>query len=298
MAGTVAGPMLGGVLLEWTGYTLAWFVPMGMLFIDILCRLLIIDPRPSSSPSPSPVEPEVPEMPREPHERIGEEGTRDPQTTESSPLLASQHKNGQTEENGRVKFYSTMLRDPRILASLATSVLSSAIVAGFNATWTVHLRRVFNWGPAQVGGVIFVYQIPLIFVNPLAGYIRDRVGVRYPAAVGWALVAPLVWCLGIPGSHLPWVSLHIDEKAMFVGSAIAIGVVQPLFQDGGLLNTLEVLQSVESDSPGIFGVYGGRSRVLAMSEIAFNLGLLLGPLVTGSLSDIVGFYYASLVLEP
>lgn len=230
MAGTVAGPMLGGVLLEWTGYIVAWFVPMGMLCIDIICRLLIIDPRQPPS--------QKAEEPREPHEGTQEDATCRPKHTESSPLLSTQNKDGQAEEHLRMKFYSTMLRDPRILAALVTSVLSSALVAGFHATWTVHLRRIFDWGPAQVGGVIFIYQIPLIFVNPLAGYLRDRVGIRYPAAVGLALLAPLVWCLGIPGSDLQWISPDLDEKSMFVYTAVAIGVVQPLFQDAGLLNTL------------------------------------------------------------
>lgn len=308
MAGTVAGPMLGGVLLEWTGYIVAWFVPMGMLCIDIICRLLIIDPRQPPS--------QKAEEPREPHEGTQEDATCRPKHTESSPLLSTQNKDGQAEEHLRMKFYSTMLRDPRILAALVTSVLSSALVAGFHATWTVHLRRIFDWGPAQVGGVIFIYQIPLIFVNPLAGYLRDRVGIRYPAAVGLALLAPLVWCLGIPGSDLQWISPDLDEKSMFVYTAVAIGVVQPLFQDAGLLNTLgessydddvsfqgltkfekkEVLRSIESSQPDIFGVYGGRSRVLAMNEISFNLGLLLGPLATSSLSESVGYYYANLVL--
>lgn len=33
-----------------------------------------------------------------------------------------------------------------------------------------------------------------------------------------------------------------------------------------------------------------------MNEISFNLGLLLGPLATSSLSESVGYYYANLVL--
>jgi predicted MFS family arabinose efflux permease len=49
-------------------------------------------------------------------------------------------------------------------------------------------------------------------------------------------------------------------------------------------------------NPRIFGRGGGSSRIFSLTEIAFNMGLMLGPALCGSLSDAFGFYYMSCAL--
>lgn len=46
----------------------------------------------------------------------------------------------------------------------------------------------------------------------------------------------------------------------------------------------------------IFGQYGGSNRVFALQDIALSLGLMIGPLVSGSLSEAVGYYWMSFAL--
>jgi hypothetical protein len=46
----------------------------------------------------------------------------------------------------------------------------------------------------------------------------------------------------------------------------------------------------------IFGQYGGSNRVFALQDIALSLGLMIGPLISGSLSEAVGYFWMSFVL--
>ncbi|KAE8149081.1 hypothetical protein BDV25DRAFT_7598 [Aspergillus avenaceus] len=53
---------------------------------------------------------------------------------------------------------------------------------------------------------------------------------------------------------------------------------------------------MEAKNPKIFGDYGGTSRMFSMVEVAFSLGAMLGPLLSGSLSEAVGYYYMNVTL--
>lgn len=56
-----------------------------------------------------------------------------------------------------------------------------------------------------------------------------------------------------------------------------------------------MLRELESKDPKLFGVYGATSRVFSMTEVSFNIGMILGPL-SGYLSEEVGYYYMNMTL--
>ncbi|KAL4925683.1 MFS transporter [Aspergillus undulatus] len=309
--GTVGGPVVSGALLEWVGYWLAWLAPMGFLVLDIVARLVVADlQQPSQYLSSSSC------SRKRPSGRSDSDTNRD-SGTEISPLLAgtkspSANTNATANPNATAEieaqtatatenFYTFMLRDPRVLGSLANSIAHSSLIAAFNTTWPVHLHQIFNWGPAPVGAVFFTLQLPAVLLGPLSGWLRDRVGTRYPAAAGWALFAPFVWGLGLPGFRQldcdrDWLGGQQKGKGLFIFCVAGIGIVQPLLQGAGFLNTIAVLKDIESKRPGLFGAHGGRSRGFAINEVGFNLGLILGPLVSGSLSELIGYFYMNTAL--
>lgn len=52
---------------------------------------------------------------------------------------------------------------------------------------------------------------------------------------------------------------------------------------------LAVMEHLESETPGIFGTKGGNSRGHSLSNGSFNLGQFIGPLLSGSLADNLGY---------
>lgn len=53
------------------------------------------------------------------------------------------------------------------------------------------------------------------------------------------------------------------------------------------------MNELQSKEPEIFGQYGGSNRVFSLQEIAISLGLMVGPLISGYLSQAVGYYWMS-----
>jgi MFS family permease len=332
-AGMISGPFVGGALLELVGYWPTWSVPSVILFLDILARRLMIEkrdlpPNDPTSTSPSPADAAVAAAPED-SERSA--------LLPSSSLKQYSEPNATNTETQELKspstFYRTMLSDVRVIASVANSLIFSILIAAFDATLPLHLRNVFHWNTLSVGMSFLAIQVPTICLSPGIGWLRDRVGIRYSNSLGWVLIAPLLWLLGVPGqSSFPWASAETNGQAIFITALIGIGIVMTLVRGAGtiqlvgellflssfhswcfliffssqrrsivahlclLFYNLAVIKDMESKNPKVFGEHGGSSRVFSMVEVAFSLGCMLGPLLSGSLSEAIGYYYMNVTL--
>lgn len=172
---------------------------------------------------------------------------------------------------------------------------------------------------------------------PFIGWLRDRIGLRWPTTIGWVLTAPLLWFSGVPGDS-DFLGIGADRRGqgVFVATIIAIGICSSLVRGAGTfqltcelllididlslffyssfilffsffhgfkrvcsltdLHDIATLHQLRAQDPDIFGPGGGASRMFSLTEISFNAGLMLGPLVCGSISDAFGFYYTACVL--
>jgi predicted MFS family arabinose efflux permease len=68
---------------------------------------------------------------------------------------------------------------------------------------------------------------------------------------------------------------------------VAISLVWVHFADFDVAVTKEL----EGRDPDLFGPNGANSKVCALLEMAFNVGMLLGPLISGSLLETLGYFY-------
>jgi hypothetical protein len=59
---------------------------------------------------------------------------------------------------------------------------------------------------------------------------------------------------------------------------------------------LDVVKDWEAKDPHLFELNKSNLRVFSVTETIFSLGGMLGPLLTGSLFETVGFFYMTMVL--
>lgn len=284
--GVVGGPMVAGVLLELFGYWPAWSVPMAVLVFDMVARLMIPNQL-VSSPKSSSSATEV--TPDETTSLLPESSDVD-EAPEAGPTVAcSENASGRG-------FYSIMLRDPRVLSSLLNSLTTSVVVAGFDTTLPLHVRNAFGWESLPAGMMFLCLQIPAILLGPVAGSIRDRHGVRSITFSGWVILTPLFVLLGIPGdSRFPWASEEAG-KAIYLASLSAIGLFLCLVRGSGGQQMSALVKDLQAKNPLIFGAHGGSSRVSSLYGVSFSLGLMLGPLICGSLVDAAGYFYMNVIM--
>ena len=71
-------------------------------------------------------------------------------------------------------------------------------------------------------------------LGPFTGWLRDRVGLRWPTTLGWVLIAPLLWFSGVPGDS-DFLGIGADSRGQgaFIATIIAIGTVTSLVRGAG-----------------------------------------------------------------
>ncbi|KAJ5525112.1 hypothetical protein N7494_011762, partial [Penicillium frequentans] len=256
-AGMLAGPLVSGFLLEAVGYRAMWAVPLSIIAIDLVARLVMVEP-------PSKYKPE--------------DNVEDIDLTlsQSQPLASN--------------FYKVMLHDGRVITILLVGTASTIVSTSFHATLPLYVHETFGWGPSTTGMLFACLVLPILFMGPIAGRITDRVGVQVPASASLVLQAGLLGLVGFVGNdRFPWASTQSGGKAVYMGSLVAIGALRPFMSAIGPVELSAIVKEYQDRSPGIFGPRGGSSRVFSMVEVSACLGMMLGPIIGGVLKRLVGY---------
>jgi MFS family permease len=58
----------------------------------------------------------------------------------------------------------------------------------------------------------------------------------------------------------------------------------------------DVVKDMEAKDPVVFQANRSNLRLFSMTEVGFSLGTMLGPLLTGSLFETIGFFYMTVAL--
>ncbi|KAJ5986736.1 Major facilitator superfamily domain general substrate transporter [Penicillium sp. IBT 35674x] len=120
----------------------------------------------------------------------------------------------QQEAPTTLGFWRTMLSNGRVMTALLISLSIMSLSTGFDMTLPLHVDEAFGWGTGTTGLLFFCLSVPVILISPLAGWLRDRIGIRAPTAVGFIIQAMSMALLGIAGnSHFPWASAEAAGPA-------------------------------------------------------------------------------------
>ncbi|KAJ5813806.1 Tetracycline resistance protein TetA/multidrug resistance protein MdtG [Penicillium pulvis] len=263
--GMISGPVVSGLLLDIAGYWITWSVPLLVLSLDLMARLLMV-------------------------ERTLELSSKPEDTTETTSLLSSE--GNPPTPSTTDSFWRILLCDSRVLAVLLVTTTSAAVGTSFHATLPLYVQETFGWKSGSVGLMFSCLIFPSLVISPLAGWVRDRVGVRMPAVVSLILQAGALGMLGIGGNdQFAWASIHNRGEILYILSIIAIGTLRPFVSNIGTVELAGIVKAHQEKSPGIFGPEGGLSRVFSMTDVATSLGMAIGPVVSGSLKELVGYTY-------
>lgn len=304
-AGTCSGPVIAGFLFGVGGYWTAWAGAALFLVVDIIMRLLMI---------------EKPQKRRDVACR-SRDGSLSAEehipSSETEPLL-NEDRSSITEEIGGWRFYFYLFRQPCFTAGIACYFVFALFIASFESTIAMHVRSAFDWGVFPVGLLFASIQGPGMILAPLVGLLKDRVGSRVPTTIGFISVAPFLWFLGVAGDErFPWATLGTRGGIIYgvcttmigcfmcllmgVGTMEATGKFGMLLLKAGILMCVSILFAATVDEledlhPGIFGPYGGYSRAVAITNMSWMSGLLVGPILAGFVVERFGYFELQCVL--
>ncbi|KAJ5781216.1 Major facilitator superfamily domain general substrate transporter [Penicillium paradoxum] len=267
--GMLVGPLASGFLVENTSWWIMWSIPLSVLALDLLARVIMCDP-----------------PPKEDHKPENEE--------EAANLLSGlEHEEPLSTESN---FWKVMMCDKRVLTLLLVGITSMAVSSSFHATIPLHVEEAFGWGPSETGLIFGCLVFPILFISPIAGWVRDRVGVRIPATVSLVMQAVMLVLAGVSGKiRFPGDTHNHVGPALYIISLLGGSAFRPFTSTIGPAELSTIVREYQSRTPGIFGPQGGLSRVFSMVDVSASLGMTLGPMFGGILKETIGYTYMTLV---
>ena len=123
-----------------------------------------------------------------------------------------------------VESFRYILRQRRIISSFFITFTLAIAHNSFGATLALHVQDVFHWGPRQVGFLFLALVAPSVMLGPLAGWLRDAIGVWWPTLAGTGMATPLFVLIGYVGDErFDWMQGEYG-KGICVGALLLMGI--------------------------------------------------------------------------
>lgn len=202
--GVLVSPTLGGIVYEKTGFYPVFVMSLGVLAINLVLILLIIDKkaaakyqdhvsktRPSSSDGSSPRTAVANGKRRLSHIEDGD-------ATLTTPLLTHcrEVSNVVMTEPTWWTVVGGFLSSPRILAALYACLINVILVAAMDAVLPIFVKQTFHWLSGATGAIFLNLTIPSL-IGPFIGMVSDRYGVKLISAIGFVFAGVAVVLLAL-----------------------------------------------------------------------------------------------------
>ncbi|GIZ44015.1 hypothetical protein CKM354_000722400 [Cercospora kikuchii] len=216
--------------------------------------------------------------------------------------------------------YKFILTNPRALTALAAHATSAIITTSIDTTLPLHAQRTFDWNSAQISLMFLLLQLPSLILATFMGMLKDRIGARHLTSFGFLAQSASLWVLGaatqdseVGGMVDTVLGKEMREKyaeKITLVALVAMGISRAFTSGSALLEITNVMKSFQprvtksatssSSRPGDDST-GGKattkkpnnkmSSAFSVTNFTWNLGMLLGPIISGVLVEKVGYYY-------
>jgi MFS family permease len=279
--GHFCGPLVGGIVYEKAGYYPVFYVCFGVLVMDVVLRLLMIEKS------------QLPKKLKKFDDQSNSANSVELASRETRgglPLLtpASQDEESQfvlkvspyhihnVDTMFGLKIFPTfgLLKHSCVLITLFQSLIIAWITAAFEATLTLHLKELFDFNSLGSALMFLALAAPCI-VEPLIGKLADRFGPRLLVTCGLLMLTPLLILLGVPQHDSTNQVVFFAAILTLIGFGIIV-LFPPVM--GELCHTVS---EIERYNPGKFGPGRGFGQAYGLFFISYSLGALIGPFHSG-----------------
>ncbi|KAJ5760362.1 hypothetical protein N7520_007518 [Penicillium odoratum] len=276
--GTVAGPLLGGVLYQHGGYYSVFGLAFGLIGIDIFLRVVLIERKhalPWLAPEMRPLSPV-----REKDEEHTANNSRGPVVD----ALSAEDQEKSKRSRHPLRQVAALLGTPRLAVALWGYFVVSLVLSSFDSVLPLFVEDTFGWQQTGQGLIFFPIMIPHI-VDPITGMIIDRYpkSPRYLVSAAFLCAVPLSVLLRIVKNNTMHDKVVLCALLALLGLCIAVAMT-PL--------AAEVFYSVkekEIQSPDSFGRGGAMALAFGLTNMSFATGTLIGPFFAGFIRQSAGW---------
>lgn len=290
-AGTFFGPLLGGIVYDKGGYYAVFGMAFGVIAVDIVLRLLLIEKKVAERYLPS----------------LGHEGlkTLPEQNNEvaitykdeiPNSVFIEKDNDAKIPRKAQLSFKQRMLespvtllfQSPRFISAFSVTAMLSVLTSAFDAVLPLRTVEIFNFDSTGAGLIFLPIIIPSLF-GPIAGKLVDKYGPRWFTVLGFTLAAPPYILLRLPHFH------SVEQIVLMCVFLFWIGFAFVLPIPAIITEVMKSIEDLERKKPGRFGKGGGIAQGYGLFNLAWSLGVVIGPFA-GSIRDAVGWNTMCLIM--
>ncbi|KAK8038038.1 hypothetical protein PG994_014805 [Apiospora phragmitis] len=279
--GPLVAPVVGGILYDEIGYAGVFGVGSALLGVDFIMRLLVLEKKIAakydSSFASDGTNPSTDEAADEP-------------TEEDALLQRKQEERYEIhgEPNKLIRAIPVLycLRNPRLLVAFVMAFIQAALLAAFDATIPTEARDLLGFSSLQAGLLFIALNVPCLILGPLAGWAVDRFGTKPVAVVGFGHLVPVLLLLRLPPEQ------HVGRSGNIVlwCALLALnGVGLAIIDSPSFVEASDVVQRYDKANPSFFGANGPYAQLYGFNSLFFCAGLTLGPIISGTMRDRIGY---------
>jgi MFS family permease len=279
--GTLAGPLLGGVLYQHGGYYSVFGLAFGLIGIDILLRLVLIEQKHAArwlTPERRPLSPE-----QNDGEKITTQAASNSSVTENRPApeMSEKKSNRTRSPLGQAV---TLLSSPRLIVSLWGYFIVSLVLTSFDSVLPLFVQETFGW-EQTAQGLIFIPMMIAHLTDPITGYIIDRYpkSPRYLATGAFICAVPPAVLLRLVTNNTMHHKIVLCALLALLGLCLAVAM-PPLITE-----VFHAVKEKEDSSPETFGRGGAMALAFGLSNMGFAAGSLIGPFFAGFIRQDAGW---------
>ncbi|KAH7025940.1 major facilitator superfamily domain-containing protein [Microdochium trichocladiopsis] len=276
-------PVIGGAVYGAAGYYAVYYISFGVIGLDILLRLVMIEKKVAKQWTPEAAQGTRPSNSNDRDEEkfaqpqneshVGTRGLDDgmPPVLDSAP--SPQPELAPPERKPRSALV-ILIRSRRLLAALYGITVQGSIMMGFDAVLALFVQDTFGWN-STAAGVIFLAIFLPGFVSPFVGWLSDRYGAKWPSVSGFVSAVPILVCLRFVTENT------IGQKALLAVLLALLGTALAFSNTPLMAEISYAIEAEEVANPGCFGDKGAFGVGYGLFTMAFALGGVVGPLWAG-----------------
>ena len=293
--GLIVSPLLGGIVYAKAGYMAVFGMALGLICVDIVMRLCMIEKKHAAKYTFSESAPPVngfygtftnPESSEHEHGQSNGQsngnGSAQPTNSkpqddpeEAAPLLSN---NSPQKPKRRTPAIFLLLSIPRLLTAIYGIFVNVSILAAFDGVLPLYVKHVFSWSSLNAGLIFMCLAIPAL-TGPLVGNLSDRIGPRWIAVAGCALTTPPLILLRLVNHD------SFEQKILLCVLLVCCGFTLILIVSPVAADLSAVVEDKERTDPGIFGPGGAYAQAFALFNCSMAAATLFGPVAAGALVE-------------
>ena len=286
--GELAAPVLGGVVYKKAGYPGAFGMGFGLLAVDFLMRLLLIEKKVAAKWSTPTNEPQ------EDTDQTGDNATTE-DADEEEPLLRKKEVKNYKVPEGQHKAVRAFpilycLKDPRLLTAFLVAFNQATLLATFDATIPTEAEDLYGFDSLKAGLLFIALVLPYILLGPVAGWLVDRYGPKPAAVLGFGYLVPVLILLRLvrPGGT--------SQIVIYCALLALCGIGLAVIGSPSIVEASYVVERYNKANPDFFGEQGPYAQLYGVNSMVFSAGLSLGPIISGGLKDSIGYGNMNVVI--